>query len=167
MITPPAYRRLMPTLYRLEGIQCEHCGGRAVARRATCPYCLSRSVSVRLMSGTGHIVAVTLVVKPPANHGRLGAYHLAIVALNDGPRVVARLADVGSRPPDVGAMVEVVFRRLYEPEAGDLICYGYKFRAVWKETYIEGPFNRLLREPWPPSPPLSSSSKAWRNDPAY
>lgn len=134
MIDPPAYRRLQPTLYRLEGIRCEGCGTMAIGAKLACADCGQRSLTKVHFAGRGHILAWTMPVKTPRAHGRQGPYPLALIELEEGPRVLAKLADTLSRPPIIGATVEVVFRRLFEPAAEELICYGYKFRAEWTSS---------------------------------
>ena len=55
----------------------------------------------------------------------VGEYATAVVALDDGPRVAAMLADVDPRDVRVGMPVQMVFRRIYAQEGATR--YGFKF----------------------------------------
>lgn len=130
MLDPAAFRRLQSTLYRLQGIRCVECGWRSLGKRPVCGDCSGVNLKLVEFDGRGRIMAFTNLLKPPVDHLREGPYFVAIITLDDGPRVIAKLSDVRSRPPYVGAAVEAVFRRLYEPGKQDMICYGYKFRVI-------------------------------------
>lgn len=134
MIDPAVQSRLQPTLYRLEGVRCFRCHHADVSRRSTCARCGNAAVATVRFSGKGRLLAVTLMARPPSEHDRLGAFHLALVELDDGPRLLAKLTDVTSRPAAIGDAVEVVIRRLFEPGPEELICYGYKVRGTTPVT---------------------------------
>lgn len=55
-------------------------------------------------------------------------YIVAIVQLDEGPRIISQLVDVSRDEIEVGMKVAMVFRRIYEEEG--VIRYGYKFKPV-------------------------------------
>ncbi len=130
MIDPAVQYRLQPGLYRLEGVRCSDCGHAAICQRTACSECGSRALVAAQFRGHGRLLAWTNIARPPLEHGRLGAYPMGLVELDEGPRVLAKLADVSAHPPNIGVVVEVVLRRLFEPGPDEMLCYGYKFRVV-------------------------------------
>lgn len=62
-------------------------------------------------------------------------YYLALVDLDEGPRVTAMLTDLDASLPvneriKIGQPVEMVTRKLSQDGERGMIVYGYKFRPV-------------------------------------
>lgn len=118
--------------YRLEGQECAACGRLHFPPRPTCQGCHGTDFEPAPLSGEAEVVASTTIGRggAPSEFAReqrlTGSYDVAIVELEEGPRVVARLADVEPGEAGVGDDVEPVLRRLYEQEGA--VRYGTKFR---------------------------------------
>lgn len=54
-----------------------------------------------------------------------GRYVVAIVELDEGPRITAQVTDVDPDAVDIGMPVTGTIRRIYEEE--DVVRYGFKF----------------------------------------
>jgi uncharacterized OB-fold protein len=79
------------------------------------------------LSGRGEVYSYTVVTEAPEGYTEYAPYVLAVVQLEEGPRLTAQLTDLEGEP-HIGMPVEMVTRRLTtEGEAG-IIAYGYKFR---------------------------------------
>ena len=55
-------------------------------------------------------------------------YIVALIDLEEGPRITAQLTDVASDEVEIGMPVEMVIRKISEEGERGLIVYGYKFR---------------------------------------
>ncbi len=80
-------------------------------------------------AGSGEIYSFTILTAPPAGFEEQAPYALALIRLDEGPLVTAQLTDLED-PPQIGARVEMVTRRLYSEGESGSIVYGYKFRPV-------------------------------------
>jgi len=65
-----------------------------------------------------------------APRGFSAPYLVALVALEEGPRVAAQLTDVDPADVTIGMPVEMVTRRIQERGPHGYLVYGYKFRPV-------------------------------------
>lgn len=88
----------------LVGGRCRDCGYPLAFRRPGCPVCGGEVAEATFGPG-GRIWSATVV--RVATPDREPPYALAYVDLDDGPRVLAHLADVAV-PPDVGTRVRLV-----------------------------------------------------------
>lgn len=134
-ISIPMYQRAVPQRYRLVGQKCVQCGKINFPPKAVCKYCLTGSQFEDVeLSGRGTIYSYTVIAgggAPPefAEHARCkGSYPVAVVELEEGPRVIAQLVNSPDEGMAIGKPVEAVFRRIYEEEG--VIRYGFKFRLV-------------------------------------
>lgn len=57
-----------------------------------------------------------------------GDYYVAVVELEEGPKIVAQIVDCKPEELKIGQSVEATFRRIYEDEG--VIRYGTKFRLT-------------------------------------
>jgi len=86
------------------------------------------------LKGRGKIYSYTIISAggaPPefSEQERLaGSFGVAIVELEEGPRVIAQMTDCKPGELSVGTNVEAVFRRIYEDDG--VIRYGIKFRPL-------------------------------------
>lgn len=84
--------------------------------------------TVRL-SGFGEVYSYTIVTDPPEGFEEFAPYYLAIVKLDEGPKLTAQLTDLDGEP-SIGMRVEMVTRKLRTEGPQGVIAYGYKFRPV-------------------------------------
>jgi uncharacterized OB-fold protein len=87
---------------------------------------------LRRLSGFGTLYSVVEVAgsaAPPELSAEIDshAYEVALVDLDEGPRIAAQLVDF-SRPAAIGDRVRAVTRRLYVEEG--VVRYGFKFAPV-------------------------------------
>jgi len=64
----------------------------------------------------------------PRGFGNLGPSTVGMVQLDDGPLIMAQLADVEDVDLRIGMPVEMVTRKLRDSSDHGYIVYGYKFR---------------------------------------
>ncbi len=131
-LSVPGSWRKIPYRYRLEGTKCETCGTIYFPPRVICPKCRRKGkiVPFKNFSGKGKIVSWSVVYTPPAGFEELAPYILAIIELEEGPRVLAQVVDAKEEDMAPGKEVELVTRRMQEDNPRGLILYGYKFRLV-------------------------------------
>lgn len=94
-----------------------------------------------LFFGKGAIYSWTRVEREhaPAGFTDLAPYYVALVDLDEGPRVTAMLVDLDTSLPvdkriKIGQPVEMVTRKLSQDGERGMIVYGYKFRPVLEEA---------------------------------
>jgi uncharacterized OB-fold protein len=125
--------RRIPERYRLTGSACENCKTNYFPTRKLCPKCRRKGKIVqKQFSGKGKIYSFTEVTAGPAGFELEAPYVLAIVELEEGPRLTAQVVGVGEKDVAIGSSVEMIFRRILEDSEEGLIHYGYKFRLMKK-----------------------------------
>lgn len=81
--------------------QCRHCGHRWALGRRRCPRCGSGEIERAPATGLGRVYAVTLVHRAPEEaFAAVTPYRIALIDLDDGPRLMAHLggdAAIGTR----------------------------------------------------------------------
>lgn len=134
-ISVPMYHRQVAQRYRLVGLRCTVCGRVNFPPRATCKYCCrGQTFEPVQLSGRGSVYTYTVIAgggAPPefALESLVrGRYPVAVVELEEGPRVIAQLVNVHPDEVRVGMPVEMVTRRIYAEE--EVVRYGYKFAPV-------------------------------------
>ena len=92
---------------------CADCGHRFLPPAALCPACWSERVSFVEMSGRARVFSWIVVHRPqhPAFFDD-APYHVAIVELEEGPRMHTRLVGVDVADIRIGMDVEVVFQKV-------------------------------------------------------
>ena len=111
-----SYRQFLQE-QKLMGSRCTVCDAQFVPPRAVCAACHGGSMEWVEMSGAGSLSAFTSIsIGTPATiaegYDRKNPYCCAVVALEEGPRVVARLQGVDAGQPEtieVGALLELVW----------------------------------------------------------
>lgn len=132
-VSVPMYRRSLPQRLRLEGRRCTGCQQIHFPPAAACPRCHGGDLEPYSLCGRGMVEAVTRITAagaPPefaAQARAEGGYYVAIVRLDEGPRITAQLTGFAAAPA-MGQAVTAVIRRLYEEEG--VIRYGFKFQPV-------------------------------------
>jgi uncharacterized OB-fold protein len=90
---------------KLMGAKCAACEAVFVPPRTLCPQCHRAEMQWVAMSGGGRLVAYTCIsIGPPwmaaQGFGRDNPYCSAVVELDEGPRVVARIEGVDAKQPE-------------------------------------------------------------------
>ncbi len=104
--------------------QCADCGAVWSLPRAFCPHCGSQAVRQIAASGRGRLFSSTLVHRAPTeDFKRLVPYWIALIELEEGPRLMAHLTgDAAIGDAVIGAIETVgerpmpVFRRAGNPK---------------------------------------------------
>ncbi len=131
----PSYWRKIPQWYRLEGVVCKTCGNYYFPARSLCPVCRRRGkLEPYTFRGTGTIYSYTIVHAPPHGFELQKPYILAVIELDEGPRMTAQVVECSREELQVGARVRVVFRKIREDKEGGIILYGYKFKPIGDEN---------------------------------
>jgi len=119
--------RKIPQRYNLAGTQCTTCGRYFFPPRNLCPDC-RRAGKIRehRFSGMGKVVTYTVIRTASEQFEQMTPYVLAIVQLDEGPRLTAQLV---CSPDEVriGMRVRPVFRRISADGESGVIHYGTKF----------------------------------------
>ena len=120
---------------KLMGSRCAGCGALHVPPRAICPECRGTRMAWEQVKGTGTLAAFTCIaMATPAlqaeGYGRDNPFCTGVVALDEGPRVVARIEGLDTTRPEairLGTPLRVRFLRRGEgeEERGVLaFCFG-------------------------------------------
>ncbi len=124
----PRFWRNIQQRYRLTGTRCDTCDTTYFPPRQLCPECRREGdVEEQELNGTGTVVTYTTVHEPSPEYEGDSPYSLAIVELDEGPRVTAQIVDDEIQ---VGDEVEACFRRMGEGGGDGVIYYGFKFRSL-------------------------------------
>jgi uncharacterized protein len=78
------------------------------------------------MRRTGKILTHTIIRTPPAAFKDESPYAVAIVELDDGPRVTTQLVGYKTDQLKIGQRVKLEFRRIQADGDAGIIQYGYK-----------------------------------------
>jgi uncharacterized OB-fold protein len=125
--------RRIPERYRLTGSACENCKTSYFPSRKLCPKCRRKGkISTKQFCGRGKIYSFSELSSGPAGFELEAPYLLAIIELEEGPRLTAQVVGAGEKDVKIGDPVEMVFRKIMEDSPEGLIHYGYKFRLAKK-----------------------------------
>jgi len=133
-VSIPSYSRSIPQRYALVGAKCKSCGAVNFPATFSCLQCGGAAFEPLKLSGKGTIYCYTTVSRggaPPefsTQQNLVGAYHVAVVELKEGPKVVAQLTNCKAEELKIGLPVEATFRRIYEDDG--MVRYGVKFMPV-------------------------------------
>jgi hypothetical protein len=133
MTQAPRFWRSIEQRYNLEGVKCGNCGEHVFPARTLCPKCRHRSLGKLqpfAFSGAGTIDTFTVVHAPPQGYELQAPYVMAVIRLDEGPRLTAQVVDVEPELVEVGMKVQRVFRRINQDGESGVIHYGYKFRPA-------------------------------------
>jgi hypothetical protein len=126
---PAFHWRRYKERYRLLGIKCESCGRFFFPKRIVCPNCRRRGKVVPYQfSGKGRVFSYTVVRSPPAGFEGFAPYIVALIELEEGPKVISQVVDCDPKEVRIGMPVEVCFRRIRSDNPDGIVCYGFKFR---------------------------------------
>ncbi|MFH1017631.1 MAG: Zn-ribbon domain-containing OB-fold protein [Pseudomonadota bacterium] len=118
--------REYPHRYRYEAAVCDGCGKWHFPRRTVCDKCRGEKFSTKTMRRTGKILTWTIIRVPPGPFKDQTPYALAVVEMDDGPRVTTQIADWREGEFQIGQRVQLEFRRITQDGAGGVINYGFK-----------------------------------------
>ena len=133
-VSIPTYSRSIPQRYALIGAKCKSCGAVNLPRGVNCLKCGRAEFEPLKLSGRGTIYCFTTISRggsPPefsAQQKLVGAYPVAVIELDEGPKIVAQMTDCKADELKIDLSVESTFRRIYEDDG--MIRYGIKFRPV-------------------------------------
>lgn len=123
--------RKIPERYNLIGSHCDNCGENFFPIRNICPNCRRKGrMKNAKFAGKGTIYSHTLVTAPPTGFELEAPYAMAIIQLEEGPKVLAQVVDGNYEKVKIGAPVEMVFRKIQEEGKEGLIHYGFKFKLA-------------------------------------
>jgi len=126
-MTVPRFWREIPARYNLIGTKCSHCGEVFFPPREVCPSCKSIEMEKFKLKGTGEILSYTVIRVPPAGFEGQVPYVIAIIKMDEGPKLTAQIVDCDPSQVEIGKRVKVCFRRISEDGRAGIIYYGYKF----------------------------------------
>ncbi len=80
------------------------------------------------LSGKGEIVTYSIIHVAPECFDKQVPYPIAMIQLDEGPRITAQIVDCDIDKVKIGMRVESTFRRIQEEGYTGAIYYGYKFK---------------------------------------
>ena len=124
---PPAKSwRAYPQSYRLEAARCKKCGKTFFPPRLVCNKCNEREFEYFNMKRTGKVVTHTVIRTPSDEFSGEAPFAVAIVQMDDGPRLTTQVADLSLDELRIGLPVKLEFRRQYSEGEAGVIQYGHK-----------------------------------------
>ncbi|MBS3815181.1 MAG: Zn-ribbon domain-containing OB-fold protein [Hadesarchaea archaeon] len=127
----PRFWREIPNRYNLIGSKCGNCDEVFFPPRHVCPKCRRiGKLQPYQLDGKGKVISHTIVHAPPEDFADESPYVLAIIELEEGPRVTGQITDCDPDEVEIGDDVEAKFRYISEESEEGLIYYGYKFKKV-------------------------------------
>lgn len=127
----PRFWREIPNRYNLIGTKCGNCKNIMFPPRYICPTCRRiGKLEPYKLSGRGKVFSYTVVHAAAEGFEDQVPYVLAIIELEEGPRLTAQITDCNPDEVKIGDEVEVVFRRMGQESEDGILYYGYKFRLV-------------------------------------
>ena len=78
------------------------------------------------MKRTGKVLTHTVIRVPPAPFADQAPFAVAVVEMDDGPRITTQVADLEQGQLKVGLKVKLEFRRMFADGEAGPIQYGYK-----------------------------------------
>lgn len=106
----------------LMGTRCLGCGKLYCPPRAVCSRCLSDEVEWVELEGKGEVVTFTIISVPPTGFEEPAPYTVAIVRLDDGPKLTGLLTGVPPEEVKVGMRVETIREKV----SGDKLVYRFR-----------------------------------------
>jgi uncharacterized OB-fold protein len=125
MPTARAWREY-PQRYRYEAGVCKKCGKWHFPPRLICDACGSREFETKTMRRTGKVITHTIIRVPPAPYKDQAPYVVAVVEMDDGPRITTQLVDCTEDKLKIGMPVRLEFRKINVDGHAGTIQYGYK-----------------------------------------
>lgn len=104
--------------------------------RDICPHCGKPASKKFEFSGKGTVYTSTVIYEAPAGFEKYVPYQEAIIQLEEGPRMTARLTDLAdpTKRVEIGTEVEMVTREMKQDGEFGVIQYGPLFREPIKKS---------------------------------
>jgi len=113
----PRFWREIPQRYNLIGNQCGACNRIYFPPRESCPYCRRKSMdkmkNIKL-NGKGKIVTYSIIHVAPERFEGQAPYPIAVIKLDEGPRLTAQIVDCNIDDVKIGMRVQSTFRKIQE-----------------------------------------------------
>ncbi|MDV3276844.1 MAG: Zn-ribbon domain-containing OB-fold protein [Nitrososphaerales archaeon] len=119
--------RIRDRYYRLIGSKCTECGAEFFPPVYKCKRCGSEKIEDSEMPRTGKIMTHTELHEPMPGFEDQAPFHLAVIELTNGARVLSQIVDSPGDTVKTGAKVRAVVRRVRVDGESGQILYGYKF----------------------------------------
>lgn len=119
--------------YNLVGKRCGNCSSVFFPPRAVCTKCGRGSIGRMVdhtFSGKGKVMSYTIVHSAARDFDFQVPYILALIELEEGPRLTSQVVYCEPDEVWIGMPVEMVFRKIGEEPGGGVLYYGYKFRPA-------------------------------------
>ena len=129
----PRFWREIPQRYNLIGNQCGSCNKIYFPPRESCPYCRRKSMGKMKelkFSGKGKVVTYSIIHTAPEHFEGQAPYPIAIIELEEGPKITAQIVDCEVDDVKIGMKVQSTFRKIQEDGYIGAIHYGYKFKPL-------------------------------------
>jgi hypothetical protein len=126
----PRFWREIQQRYNLIANKCGSCERVYFPPRESCPYCRRESMGkmdTLQLSGKGEIVTYTIIHVGPDAFEEQVPYPVAIIQLEEGPKITAQIVDCSVDKLHIGMKVESVFRKIQQDGSTGAIYYGFKF----------------------------------------
>lgn len=81
----------------------------------------------RKLSGRGEVISYTIIHVGPEDFEEQVPYPIAIIQLEEGPRITGQIVDCEPDDVKIGMKVESTFRKIQQDGNTGAIYYGYKF----------------------------------------
>jgi uncharacterized OB-fold protein len=88
------------------GFACPKCKWSGVFQPGLCPNCHNPAVQETMFSSTGKVATFTVIRYPPTGFEREAPYVVALIDIEEGPRVMARIV---AKPEEVEIGKSVIF----------------------------------------------------------
>jgi hypothetical protein len=126
----PRFWREIPQRYNFIGNKCKGCDWINFPPRSICKKCGSPEFERFDLKGEGKVITYSVIRAAPPGFDNLVPYVVAIICLNDGPRITSQIVDCDPEEIEIGKKVKVCFRKIVEDGKAGAISYGYKFRLL-------------------------------------
>ena len=126
----PRFWRELDTRYNLIGSYCKITDTYHYPRRSFNPEAGRESIGSMedyQFKGTGTVVTPTVVHQAQTGYEMFGPYCMAIIELDEGPRITSQIVDCRPDTVKSGMRVKSVFRKLGEDSESGILHYGTKF----------------------------------------
>jgi len=129
----PRFWREIPQRYNLIGNECGSCKKVYFPPRESCPYCRRKSIGKmkeKKLSGKGKILTYSIIYSAPEHFEGQVPYPIAIIKLDEGPKLTAQIVDCDIDQVKIGMKVSSTFRKIQTDGHMGAIYYGYKFKPI-------------------------------------
>jgi len=122
--------REIPQRYNLVANKCGVCNKVFFPPREACPKCRRKSMgnmNTIQLEGKGKVITYTIIHVAPEAFEEQVPYPIAIIELEEGPRITAQIVDCNPEDVHIGMKVKSTFRKIQSEGSTGAIYYGYKF----------------------------------------